>query len=284
MNLAYFADDRGRILTEMSVMRHDEDHFTLITAASAQWHDFEVLKNALPEGLSLTDHTTEYSTLIVTGPKSRAVFEQIADADLSLGWLSLQVAKVAGKNAALARVSFAGELGWEIHAKCPDIPAIYDAVIGAGATPFGMWALNALRIEKGYRAWKGDLSTDYTLYEGGLDRFINLDKLQEFRGKAALMNEKQQGSAKRFVTLIVDAGAADAPYMSTLWHDGQVVGETTSGAWGYRINASVALGMLRTDLAVVGTKLEVEIYGERRSATVQPDTPLWDPDNARLRA
>ena len=284
MNLAYFADDRGRILTEMSVMRHDEDHFTLITAASAQWHDFEVLKNALPEGLSLTDHTTEYSTLIVTGPKSRAVFEQIADADLSLGWLSLQVAKVAGKNAALARVSFAGELGWEIHAKCSDIPAIYDAVIGAGATPFGMWALNALRIEKGYRAWKGDLSTDYTLYEGGLDRFIKLDKPQEFRGKAALMNEKQQGSAKRFVTLIVDAGAADAPYMSTLWHDGQVVGETTSGAWGYRINASVALGMLRTDLAVVGTKLEVEIYGERRSATVQPDTPLWDPDNARLRA
>ena len=284
MNLAYFADDRGRILTEMSVMRHDEDHFTLITAASAQWHDFEVLKNALPEGLSLTDHTTEYSTLIVTGPKSRAVFEQIADADLSLGWLSLQVAKVAGKNAALARVSFAGELGWEIHAKISDIPAIYDAVIGAGATPFGMWALNALRIEKGYRAWKGDLSTDYTLYEGGLDRFIKLDKPQEFRGKAALMNEKQQGSAKRFVTLIVDAGAADAPYMSTLWHDGQVVGETTSGAWGYRINASVALGMLRTDLAVVGTKLEVEIYGERRSATVQPDTPLWDPDNARLRA
>jgi dimethylglycine dehydrogenase len=284
MNLAYFADDRGRILTEMSVMRHDEDHFTLITAASAQWHDFEVLKNALPEGLSLTDHTTEYSTLIVTGPKSRAVFEQIADADLSLGWLSLQVAKVAGKNAALARVSFAGELGWEIHAKISDIPAIYDAVTGAGATPFGMWALNALRIEKGYRAWKGDLSTDYTLYEGGLDRFIKLDKPQEFRGKAALMNEKQQGSAKRFVTLIVDAGAADAPYMSTLWHDGQVVGETTSGAWGYRINASVALGMLRTDLAVVGTKLEVEIYGERRSATVQPDTPLWDPENERLRS
>ncbi len=284
MNLAYFADDRGRILTEMSVLRHGEDQFTLITAATAQWHDFDVLNNALPTGLSLTDHTTEYSTLIVTGPKARALFEQIAEADLSLGWLSHQPAKVAGKNAALARVSFAGELGWEIHAANADMPAIYDAVIAAGAKPFGMWALNSLRIEKGYRAWKGDLSTDYTLYEGGLDRFVKLDKPQDFRGKAALQNEKQQGSKKRFVTLLVDAGAADAPYMSTLWHDGQVVGETTSGAWGYRINGSVALGMVRTDLAVPDTRLEVEIYGERRPATVQADAPLWDAENERLRA
>jgi dimethylglycine dehydrogenase len=284
MNLAYFADDRGRILTEMSVLRHGEDTFTLITAATAQWHDFDVLNAALPAGLSLTDHTTEYSTLIVTGPKARALFEQIAEADLSLGWLSHQPAKVAGKNAALARVSFAGELGWEIHAANADMPAIYDAVIAAGAKPFGMWALNSLRIEKGYRAWKGDLSTDYTLYEGGLDRFVKLDKPQDFRGKAALQNEKQQGSKKRFVTLLVDAGAADAPYMSTLWHDGQVVGETTSGAWGYRINGSVALGMVRTDLAVPDTRLEVEIYGERRPATVQADAPLWDAENERLRA
>ena len=147
-----------------------------------------------------------------------------------------------------------------------------------------MWALNSMRIEKGYRAWKGDLSTDYTLFEGGLDRFVKLDKPQDFRGKAALQNEKQQGSKKRFVTLLVDAGAADAPYMSTLWHDGQVVGETTSGAWGYRINSSVALGMVRTDLAVPDTALEVEIYGERRRATVQADAPLWDADNERLRA
>ncbi|WP_433989990.1 4-methylaminobutanoate oxidase (formaldehyde-forming) (plasmid) [Pseudoseohaeicola sp. NH-UV-7] len=284
MNLAYFADDRGRILTEMSVLRHGEDQFTLITAATAQWHDFDVLNNALPTGLSLTDHTTEYSTLIVTGPKARALFEQIAEADLSLGWLSHQPARVAGKSAALARVSFAGELGWEIHATNADMPEIYDAVIAAGAKPFGMWALNSLRIEKGYRAWKGDLSTDYTLFEGGLDRFVKLDKPQDFRGKAALQNEKQQGSKKRFVTLLVDAGAADAPYMSTLWHDGQVVGETTSGAWGYRINSSVALGMVRTDLAVPDTALEVEIYGERRRATVQADAPLWDADNERLRA
>jgi len=284
MNLAYFADSRGRILTEMSVMRHREDHFTLITAATAQWHDRDMLRAALPDHLTLADHTTEYSTLIITGPKSRDLITGLSDADLTLSWLSLQQARVVGCDAMLARVSFAGEMGWEIHAANADIPAIYDAVLAAGAKPFGMYALNSLRIEKGYRAWKGDLSTDYTLFEGGLDRFIKLDKPQDFPGKAALANEKQQGSKKRFVMLVVDAGSADAPYMSTLWHDGEVVGETTSGAWGYRVNASVALGMVRSDLATPGTEIEVEIFGERCRAVVQADQPLWDPDNERLRA
>ena len=285
MNLAYFADDRGRILTEMSVLRHADDFFTLITAATAQWHDFEILKNALPDGLTLTDHSTEYGTLIVTGPKSRDLFAALGtEADLTLPWLSIQPATVAGHPCALARVSFAGELGWEIHAANDHIADLYKAVTDAGAKPFGMWALNSLRLEKGYRAWKGDLSTDYTLFQGGLDRFVKLDKPQDFRGKAALLAEKQQGVTKRFVTLIVEAGDCDAPYMSTLWHNGEIVGETTSGAWGYRVNASIALGMIRADLAVAGTEIEVEIYGERRKATVQEDQPLWDAENERIRA
>ncbi len=284
MNLAYFADSRGRIVTEMSVMRHGEDFFTLITAAAAQWHDFELLAKDLPNGLSLTDHTTEYSTLIVSGPKSRELFEKISEADLSLGWLSIQPAKVAGQNAALARVSFAGELGWEIHAANADMPAIYDAVLAAGAKPFGMYALNSLRIEKGYRAWKGDLSTDYTLLEAGLDRFVKLDKPQDFPGKAALQNEKQQGSAKQFAILTLEAGDYDAPYMSTIWQGDQVVGETTSGAWGYRVGKSIALAMIKTEFASPGTELEVEIYGARVKATVQPQAPLWDPQNERIRA
>ena len=285
MNLAYFADTRGRILTEMSVLRHGEDAFTLITAAVAQWHDRDILQPAADAGLTLTDRTGERDTLIVTGPKARDLFGTIGtDADLSLPWLSIQQATVAGRPCLLARVSFAGELGWEIHALNADTPAIYDAVLAAGAKPFGMWALNALRVEKGYRAWKGDLSTDYSLLEGGLDRFVKLDKPQDFPGKAALLSEKQRGVKKRFVTLTVDAGEADAPYMSTLWHDGQIVGETTSGAWGYRVGKSIALGMLRTDLTEPGTRIEVEIYGERRAAVVQPDQPLWDPENERLRA
>ena len=286
INLLYFADERGRILTEMSAMRLDEDFFFLITAGTAEWHDFEYLKKSMPDdaAFELTNVTKDFSCQIVTGPKSRELFAGLSNADLSQPWLSHQSAQIDGTWVQLVRVSFAGELGWEVHSKTEDTAKVYDAIIAAGAKPFGMWALNSLRLEKGYRAWKGDLSTDYSMLEGGLDRFIKFDKPQDFPGKAALLAEKQRGVAKRFVTLVVDAGDTDAPYMSTLWHDGQVVGETTSGGWGYRVNASIALGMLRADLAVPGTEVEVEIYGERCKAVVQEDQPLWDPANERLRA
>ncbi|WP_170370040.1 GcvT family protein [Ruegeria arenilitoris] len=284
INLVYIADDRGRILTEMSCMRLGEDDFVMITAATAQWHDRDILVNAMPAGVTVEDVTTTRDTLIVTGPKSREILSGLTDADLSLGWLTHQAATVAGQPAHLIRVSFAGELGWEVHALNEHMPAIYDAILAAGAKPFGMYALNSLRIEKGYRAWKGDLSTDYSLLEGGLERFIKFDKPQDFPGKAALLAEKQRGVKKSFVTLVVEAGDCDAPYMSCIWQGDQIVGETTSGAWGYRVGKSVALGMIKADLANPGTELEVEIYGEKCRAVVQEDQPLWDPANERLRA
>jgi dimethylglycine dehydrogenase len=284
IGLIYFPDARGRIVTEMSVMAPSEDEVSLITAAVAQWHDADVLRQGgLPDGVELQDLSDRTSCFIVTGPKSRDLLAGLTDADLTLPWLSVQEdVRIAGRPAMLIRVSFAGELGWEVHAALTDAPAIYDAILAGGAKPFGMKALNALRIEKGYRAWKGDLSTDYSLLEGGLERFI--DWGHEFPGKAALQAEQQRGVKKRFVTLAVEAGDCDAPYMSTLWHGGSVVGETTSGAWGYRVGTSLALAMLRADLAVAGTEIEVEIFGERRRAVVQPDGPVWDAKNERIRA
>ena len=291
LNLLYFADDRGRIQTEMSSMRLEDDFFFLITAGAAQWHDFEWLHDHIPEGAAFTleDVTTDFSCHILTGPKSRDILADCTDADLNLGWLTHQSTQIDGIWVQLVRVSFAGELGWEIHSQIADTHKVFDAVIAAGAPhglkPFGMFALDSMRLEKGYRAWKGDLSTDYTVLQGGLDRFVRLDKPQNFPGKAAILSEKRSGVAKRFVTLTVDKpGPADAPYMSTIWTGDQVVGETTSGGWGYRVNKSIALAMIRADLAVPGTKLEIEIYGTRFAATVQEDQPLWDPENARIRA
>ena len=284
IGLVYFPDTRGRIVTEMSAMVQGPEEVTLITAGVAQWHDAEWLTRHAPEGIAVSDHSDQMECLLVTGPKARDILGPLTDADLTLPWLSVQAAaQVAWRPCMLARVSFAGELGWELHCAIEDAPAIWDAVTAAGARPFGMWALNSLRVEKGYRAWKGDLSTDYSLLEGGLDRFIRFEK-PDFPGKAALLAEQQAGVKKRFVTLRVDAGECDAPYMSTLWHEGAVVGETTSGAWGYRVGASIALGMLRADLTAPGTEIEVEIYGTRHRAVVQPDAPMWDPENARLRA
>lgn len=290
IGLAYFADDHGRIVTEMSVVRHSENLMTLITAAIAQWHDFEWLKSHMPAdaAFKLIDRTEEFSAQILAGPNSRKILVEVCEADLSKPWLTHQETTIAGRWAKLVRVSFAGELGWEIHTKVADTAAIFDAVWASGQKhglkPFGMFALDSLRLEKGYRAWKGDLSTDYTILQGGLERFVKWDK-PEFRGKAALLSEKQQGAKKRFVTLVIDnPDDCDAPYMSTLWHNGQIVGETTSGGWGHRVDKSIALGMLRADLAAPGTDVEVEIFGERFKATVQEDKPLWDPENERLRS
>ncbi|RJG44739.1 FAD-dependent oxidoreductase [Mesorhizobium sp. DCY119] len=289
IGLAYFADDKGRIVTEMSIMALGEDFFFLITAAVAEWHDFEWLQKHLPQAtqISLKNMTDAFSCQILSGPNSRAILAGVTDADLSLPWLSHQSVQIAGRWCQLVRVSFAGELGWEIHSKIEDTATIFDAVWTAGQKhglkPFGMFALDSLRLEKGYRAWKGDLSTDYTVLQGGLERFVKWDK-PDFKGKAALLSERQQGVKKRFVTLVVEAGAHDAPYMSTVLYEGRIVGETTSGGWGYRVGKSIALGTIRADLAVPGTKVQVEIFGENFPAVVQEDQPLWDPKNERLRA
>ena len=287
LGLAYFADDKGRIVTEMSVARLAEDEVLLITAATAQAHDRDWLLRHLEARLTLADHTADWSTQILTGPKSREILAAVSDADLAKGWLTFQTAHVGGAGVFLMRVSFAGELGWEIHSRVADTPLVYDAVMAAGAShglrPFGMFALNSLRIEKGYRAWKGDLSTDYTVLQGGLERFVDWAK-PEFRGKAVLAAEKQAGVAKRFCTLVVEAGDCDPPYMSTIWHEGVIVGETTSGYYGHRVRACIALGMLRADLNMPGVALEVEIFGQRYPAVVQEDGPLWDAKNERIRA
>ncbi|MGN6582449.1 MAG: GcvT family protein [Rhizobiaceae bacterium] len=288
IGLGYFADEGGRIVTEMSIMALDEDFFFLITAAAAEWHDFELLAKNLPERseISLKNMTEDFACQILTGPNSRNILAEVTDADLTKPWLSHQSVQIAGKWCQLARVSFAGELGWEIHTHVGDTATIFDAVWAAGQKhglrPFGMFALDSLRLEKGYRAWKQDLSTDYTILQGGLDRFVKWDK-PGFVGRQALLSEKQQGPSKRFVTLVVDAGECDAPYMSTIWKANEIAGETLSGGWGHRVDKSLALGMVRSDLAEPGTELEVEIFGERFKAIVQPEQAVWDPANERLR-
>ncbi len=288
LGLGYFADDAGRIITELSIIRLDENEMYLISAGAAQWHDRDWLVKHLPARscLTLENQTGRRCCQIVSGPHARALIGDLCDADLTLPWLTWQETTIAGATVLLIRVSYAGALGWEIHSEAADTPAVYDALLEAGQRhdlrPFGMFALNSLRLEKGYRAWKADLSTDYTILEGGLERFVKWDK-DSFRGKPALENQRQQGVAKRFAIMTVEAGAYDAPYMSTIWKDDAMVGETTSGGWGHRIGKSIALGMVRHDCSEPGTRLEIEMYGRRYPATVQPDQPLFDPENLSLK-
>ena len=287
IGLLYFPDEQGRILTEMSIIRLEENRFVLITAASAEDHDYEWLMRHRPDdaAFTITNKTNTTDTFIVAGPQSREMLAPIVEGgDLNQPWLTFQTASIAGVELRLVRVSFAGELGWEVHVPVENAAKVYDAIVGQGVKPFGMFALNSMRIEKGYRAWKGDLSTDYTLLEGGLERFVRLDNDHDFVGKQAIQAEKQRGVKKQFVSLKVDAGEYDAPYMSCIWLGDEIVGETTSGAWGYRVGHSVALGTVKTELAVPGTELEIEMYGERYKAVVADGDAQWDPSNERLRA
>ena len=193
MNLGYFADSRGRILTEMTIIRQGEDDFWLMTAAVRNGMTLSCCQRVAAMALTLTDITDDWSTLIVTGPTSRDLLAGMTEADLSAGWLTIQDATVAGKlrscSACRLRVSWAGKSTREMaNARsttryCERVPRRSACI-----------ALNSMRIEKGYRAWKGDLSTDYTLLEGGLERLVKLDKPQDFPGKAALLAEKQQGA------------------------------------------------------------------------------------------
>ena len=292
ITLAYFCTPQGRILTEMTVTRFAEDHFWLLTAVGAQWHDGDWLRRHLPvdAGLTLEDITARWGTLVVAGPKSRDVLAGIVDRDLSndaFPWLTHQPVEIGMSRGVAIRVNYVGELGWELHMPIETLAGVDRTVRDAGEAhgirDFGIYAMESMRLEKCYRSWKGDLSTDYSPLTGALDRFIRLGKPADFIGKVALQAEHESGSPERFVPLIVEAGTVDAVYLSTVWKGDQPVGLVTSGGYGHRIGKSIALAYVRRDLAVEGKLLEVEILGRRIRATVGSE-PLYDPANERLRA
>ena len=289
--LAYFCDNQGRILTEMTLNRFSEDHFWLLTAAGAIWHDMDWLNKHMPADAAFTieDITQGWGTLMIAGPKARDVLSQVVANDLSneaFPWLTHQPVSIGMARGTMIRVNYVGELGWELHLPLSTMVGAYDLIWAAGEAhgirDFGVYAMESMRIEKCYRSWKADLSTDYTGLMGGLDRFIRLNK-PEFIGRQALLEESQTGRTEKFAPLIVEAGTADAPYLATVWQGDDRVGLVTSGGYGHRVGKSIALAHIRTDLAEPGTELEVGIFGERCKAVVTTE-PIYDPENARLKA
>ena len=287
--LAYFADAQGRVVTEMSVARLGDDDFLLLTAASAEWHDRDWLLKHLPKNSPITfDNLSEaYTCLVVIGPKSRELLSSVCEADLSLPWLSHQVSDIAGAQVRLIRVSYVGELGWEIHCSIDASQAVFEAVWIAGQPlgikPFGMYAMDSMRIEKGYKSWKQDLSTDFTVLEAGLKRFVNFNK-PSFIGREALLRQQKQGPKQCAVTLLVETAECEAPYLASIWQGDKRVGLVTSCDYGHRVGKSIVLAVVDVACAAAGTALEIEIFGQRRPAVVAPQTAVYDPDNTRLRA
>jgi len=290
--LNYFCAPSGGIVTEMTVTALAPDRYWLISAAAGERHDEHWLEQHLPANraeVSLANLSARYGTLIVVGPKSRELLSQLTRADLSneaFPWLAVRTIEIGYTKALAVRVNYVGELGWELHLPTEHLLSVYDMIFEAGErfgiSDYGLYAMDSLRLEKCYRSWKADLTTEYTPFMASLDRFVRLDKAGGFIGQAALRAEAVAGPRERFVPLIVDAKDADAAAVSIVYHRDTPVGLVTSGGYGYRIHQSIALAYVRTDLAVAGQVLEIEILGERRRAVVGVE-PLFDPENLRLR-
>lgn len=290
--LGYFCSARGGIVTEMTVTHLPGGRLLLMGGAAAERHDAEWLRAHLPvgsTGVQVANQTEQFGALILAGPRTRELLMAVTDADLSgsaFPWLAARSLRIAGTEVLALRVSYVGELGWELHVASERLPQVYDCLVAAGRAlqlaHFGLYALDSLRLEKGYRSWKADLTTEYSPLAASLGRFVRLDKPVDFIGKDALRREAAAGPRERLVPLVVAAGDADAAPVSIVYQDAERVGLVTSGGYGYRLGCSLALAYVRSDLAVAGTALEIEILGERRPAVVAREPP-YDPQNLRPR-
>ncbi len=186
----------------------------------------------------------------------------------------------------MARVSFTGELGFEIYVDAAYELALYDALVAAGAdlglVHFGGRALNSLRLEKSFGAWLREYTPDYTPFQAGLDRFIDLGR-GDFVGREAVLRQQQEAPSQRLATLVVEAADADAYGDEPVLADGRVVGFTTSGGYGHTVGKSIALAYLEPALATPDADLTITILGDDRPARVAPAV-LYDPSGARMRS
>ena len=291
VRLAHILSASGGVLSEFTVMRDGPDSFYLVSAAAGERHDFDTLEKALPAagGVHLESLTEAIGVLVLAGPKSRALLAKLTDADLSSAafpWMSERTIALGAVHARAARVSYVGEMGWELHHPISMQNAIFDALMAAGEEfaiqPFGMRAMDSLRLEKSYFAWGTELSIEYAALESGLDRFVALDK-GDFYGRDALVAWAEKGFDNRFVTLeIHDITDTDARGSEPVYADDAMVGRVTGGGYGWRVEKSLALAMVRPACAAIGSKLEVDILGTRHRATVIEASP-FDPENIRLK-
>ncbi|MEI6609838.1 MAG: FAD-dependent oxidoreductase [Deltaproteobacteria bacterium] len=281
---------KGIIAEDMTITRLDENRFYVVTPAVSEVLVLQHLEDHLPkDGSVIIDNvTTRYGVLTVIGPKARDLLSRISDADLSNAsapYLSCRNIHVGVSPVRAIRMNFAGELGWELHHDMVYQRTIYQDILKAGRdfglVNCGMRALlNSLRLEKGYLM--GADFSEATPLQAGLEAFVNFKK-DAFIGRENLLKQKQQGISTQLVMLEVAAADADAYGDECIWYDDQVVGRITSGGWGHRTQKSLAFGYVRADLAAPGTKMKVEILGERRQAIVVK-TPYYDPENTKARA
>jgi dimethylglycine dehydrogenase len=288
--LAPMCTERGGIECDMTITYLGDDRFYLVSAAATEAHDLAWLTRHVPaDGSVLIENvTSEVGVLTLAGPRSRELLRRVSTDDFSgeaFPFLRSREIVVGGVPVRALRISYVGELGWELHHPLECQRTLYEALLDAGRdlglTDFGYRALEAMRLEKGYRLWGSDITADWTPFEAGLDRFVKLDK-GDFIGRDALLAQRETGVEHQLACLIVDDGEA-IPYQGEAVFDGdRVVSYVMSGGYGPEVGKNLAYSYLPTRLARAGTELTIELLGQRVRAVVA-DTPLVDPQNTRSR-
>ncbi|HVS76733.1 MAG TPA: FAD-dependent oxidoreductase [Steroidobacteraceae bacterium] len=283
-------NERGKLIGDFTMCRLAADRVLLIGTLAAETYYLRWFERHLPSsGVSIRACAMEYVGLSVAGPQSRPLLQSLVRDDLSnaaFPFLTFRRLDIGMIPALVGRISFTGELGYEIWVSPDYQRALYELLVTAGAgrglKPFGARALNAMRIEKGFGTWAREFRPIYGPYEAGLGRFVALEK-EEFIGRAAAANERSGGGEMRLAAFAVSAADADAIGDEPIRHDGRVVGWVTSGAYGHRVGRSLALGYVPAAVAAASEGFEIEIIGERRPAE-RLATCAYDPGGARMRA
>jgi len=287
--LVHLLSPGGRIRGEMTLSRLDDERFYALSAAAAELRDQDHLLQSLAPGeaVRIENVTEDRGVLVLSGPLSRDVLSRLTGADLgneAFPWLRAREIPILGQPVRALRVSYVGELGWELHPPIGLLPALYDALWEAGRSfgiaNYGLYAVNSMRIEKAYKAWGSELSNELNLLEADMPRFIRFDK-GDFIGKTATLEAAPRPF--KIVYAAVAATDTDARGGEPLLAGDRCIGVTTSGAYGHRVRQSLAFACVAPEFAAPGSRFEALIQGELRAVTVL-EAAAFDPENLRMRA
>jgi 4-methylaminobutanoate oxidase (formaldehyde-forming) len=289
-------NSRGGIEADLTVARLADDRFYIVTGTGFRTHDLGWIADHVPVGLdvTLTDVTEDFGTLSLMGPKARDVLAAVTEADVSNAGFPfghVREIAIAGERVRALRVTYVGELGWELHVPIGATGVVFDALMAAGAPfgirPVGYRALESLRLEKGYRAWGSDITPNDTPFEAGLGWAVKLRKDTDFLGRSTLEGAKDEPRRKAFAGFTVDDPEIVLVGRETILRDGEPVGYLTSGGYGYTLAKNIGYGYVRRaegidDAFLRSGRYELVVAMERTPATIHLE-PLYDPAGVRVK-
>ncbi|OAN92207.1 GcvT family protein [Sulfitobacter geojensis] len=287
LSLTPMLSEMGKLIGDFTISCLSEDLFQLTASYGSQSYHFRWFLSHLEEGVEVENISDRRTGFQIAGPKARDVLQACTRTDVTdMKFLDVWEMTVGQSSCIVQRVSYTGDLGFEIYCDPMDQRSLWDHLWAAGQphgiTPFGMRAMMSLRLDKFFGSWMAEFSPDYTAAETGLDRFISFKKNTAFIGRAAAEAERATPPERQLVSFKVAAQDADVQGYEPIWLEGAVVGFCTSGGYSHFSSTSVALGFVPRARAVEGLEVEIEILGQMRPATLIT-TPLFDPEGTAMR-